>query len=314
MLITIPILSFLVFNQFDFNLEWVPLDWKNTILIVAPWFFSLGWIFVLLLFADRIAGSFDEVDLSAQVIPQRLKIYYGFNAIVVLIIFAFPLLSPVMCILSFASLGFRLSTFRIDWDEEEKTPTYAKIISILFAVYPAIISLIVLPEMFSFSQFIWNTYWLNWVDLLYVFAIALCTAQTYGSLIILVKTGASEYENSNNLNSEDVNVTWVYILEVLLFFFFIFLDLRDITIIQLFYIGGFIIACFITLVNFIKNRKELNINQYLFGYILTVILLGLNMLSQNEVAGEAVKNLSIILSAAMYIGVYFIVFYRYNEN
>ena len=92
------------------------------------------------------------------------------------------------------------------------------------------------------------------------------------------------------------------------------MEWQSIPIINLFYIGGFIIACFITLVNFIKNRKELNLNRYLFGYILTVILLGLNMLSQNEIAGETVKNLSIILSAAMYIGVYFIVFFRYNEK
>ncbi|MHA1729547.1 MAG: hypothetical protein ACTSWY_12590 [Promethearchaeota archaeon] len=322
MIILVPIVSFILFSgtmtftflEFTFNNLWVPDSWKNTILIAAPWFFSIGWLFILILFANRIAGSLDEVDINSQVVPQRLKIFFGIQAIILIIIFGFPLLTPAICILSFASFGFNLTTFRKDWNLDEKTPKIALIMSIIFAIFPAVISFAVLPDMFQFSQFIWNNFWRPYIDPFYKFTMALCTTLTIGSLIILFKTGVSEYEQAKNLNNSDLNLNWVYVFEFILILFLLFLEWKKIEFIQVFYVAGFLIACFVTLINYLRGRKELKISNYLIGYLLTVILLGINLLQEMGLMGIEVKNISIIVSASVYIFIYFIVFLRYEDT
>jgi len=313
----IPIVLFILFNfsGFEFTVVWLPEPYKSVVLISAPYFFSIGWLFILILFANRISGSLDNIDLNSQVIPQRLKIFYGFNAIVVMIIFGFPLLTPVICVISFASFGYRISTFKKDWEEGELIPKYAKYTSFAFAIFPAIISLFVLPDMLYFSQYIWVNLWAPRLQALHNFSMALCTALTFGSLFIMIKTGASEYEKDKLLKNQDLNFTWVYIVEIVLFGLFIFLQyLENKAPIQAFYIIGFIVACFVTLINLLRNRKQVDFSKYFFGYVMTIVLLGFNALTWDQITTETIKNVSIIASAIIYIIVYFIVFLRYDED
>lgn len=319
-IIAIPILMFLLFNESMtnvFKMAWVPPSMRNFVLIFTPWLFSVGWVFMLILFANRTSGSIDAIDVNFKVVPNRYKIFYGINAIVVMVIFSFPIFTPIVCILAFASLGYRLGTIRKDWEKNDKTPILAIILTIIFAVFPLIISIAVLPDMITFSGYIWSKYWVPLINPLYSLSMALSTALTFGSLIILIKAGVSEYEQVKTLaDKKDLNIKWVKWFEVIVFAFLVFLEYEQLAFKQIFYYAGLIIVIFVFIVNFIKGRSmQMDFRSYWIGYILTIILLGANALSLNQLGfGQAVKNASVIISAAMYIILYIVVFLRYKED
>lgn len=317
-IVVIPITEFLLFSSTDiFKMNLIPVQYRDIVIYITPWFFSFGWVFMLVLFANRISGSIDALDVHIQVIPTRLKLFYGLNALILLVVFAVPIITPVICILAFASAGYRLATIHTDWDEVERTPIGAIILAIIFAVIPVISSYAVLPDMLEFSQFVWFTYWVPVIPQLYQISLALSTALVYGSLAILIKTGAAEYENARvTSNKKDpINKTNVKIFQVLFFAFLLFLEWKELDLKDVIYLGGFVIVFFITIVNFIKGRNNADFKTYLFGYILTVILYGANLLSWEGLGmEESIKMIVIMISAASYLIIYFIVFLRYNEE
>ncbi|MHA1818862.1 MAG: hypothetical protein ACTSU2_03215 [Promethearchaeota archaeon] len=319
-IIFVPIGTFFIFNssmRSIFRMDWVPVEWRDIILNITPWVYTISWVFMLVLFANRIAGTFDIIDSNFSVIPNRLKIFYGINAIVVMIIFVFPLLTPVVGILAFASFGYRLGVIGHDWDKYDYTPRIAYILAVIFSIIPLFISVAVIPDMLAFSEKLWAIYWLPLINPLYKFSMDLCTALTIGSLVILVKTGVTEYEQIESIShNKDLNLNWVKGLEVLLFLLFIFMEWKKIEFIKAFYYAGFIIVIFITFVNFMRGRAiQKDFRSYSFGYILTIILLGANTLSLDQLGfGEMVKNISLIVSALMYIVLTIIVFLKYNEE
>ncbi|MHA1341311.1 MAG: hypothetical protein ACTSRZ_15145 [Promethearchaeota archaeon] len=317
-IVIIPISMFWLFSQNQFfQMNIIPESWRNFILIITPWLFTIGWLFILILFVNRLAGSIDAMDENIQVIPTRYKLFYGLNAIALLFTYAFPILTPAVCVLAFASLGYRLGTINVDWDNVERTPFKAIFISILFAAIPGVISIAVIPDMINFSSYIWNTYWLPIIPILYRVSLALSTALTYGSLVILIQTGAAEYENIGILQSpkNEFKSTNIKIFEVLLFAFLLFLEWKQIEVKSLLYAGGFIIVCFTTFVNFIKGRKNVDFRTYTLGYIVTIILYGANIVSWDALGiASSIELLVIMISASIYIIVYFIVFLKYEEN
>jgi len=317
-IIIIPILTFYIFTQNNFfQMNLIPENFRNFVIIISPWLFTFSWLFILILFANRFAKSIDTMDEQIKVIPTRYKLFYGLNAILLLATYAFPLLTPLMCVLAFASLGYRLGIINVDWDNVEKIPAIAIILAIIFAIIPTGISIAVIPDLLSFSKYVWDNYWIPIIPILYRISLALSTSLTYGSFIIFYRTGVAEYENINiTYNSKkNINTNDIKLFQIFFFIFLIFLEWKQIEIKTLLYAGGFIIIIFISFVNFIKGRKNMDFKRYTFGYILTVILYGANIISWDALGIDwSVELLVIMISASTYIIIFFVVFLKIKEE
>lgn len=340
-IILIPTALFLLFflktDVFDF--DWVP-AWEdnNFLRWFTPVVFTISWLVFLIMFANRLANTIDKVDDSFRVIPSRYKIFYGITAIFVFIGIIVPFITPVICILMFSSFGFRVSTINRDWDEQGNTPKIAWIVMALFAVFPILLAIATYPDIYQLSVEIMDFYrdvvifkpdssvvgdgQGTLLEILYRISMSMATAITIGSLISLIKLGVSEYEQAEiKAKREDLNIRWIRLLEFLLFALFItveFLHLRfEIPslriLMQVIYWIGLVIVLFVTIVNMIRGRSQPDFRRHLIGYVLTAILMGLNLLIFSTTLTPDVqlkiKNWSIIISALVYNSVFFLMFF-----
>ncbi|MHA2035683.1 MAG: hypothetical protein ACW972_08080 [Promethearchaeota archaeon] len=314
-IILVPIAIFLIFNLTNFTL-WFSDDatLKTSIIkILCPTIFSISWLFFLILFADRFATTFDDFDRTISVVPSRLKFFYGINAIYILFIFVFPLITPLVSVLSFASFAWRLTTFRKDrWEEDSKISTTTWIMMVIAALLPIFCSIVVLPEYFVLANFLWNTVWIPNLDLLFTISYSLFTSLAIGSLIILFSNaGISEYEQTLFDSPQKRSFLNVKILEIFLFGVFVALDLYNFDIIEFFYLAGFIIIIFTSIVNFLRGKsKYKDFKSHFIGYLIAAVFIGSNVLFTTSEISGFLRIWSLVISAVLYIFVFFYTFLK----
>ncbi|MHA2398477.1 MAG: hypothetical protein ACXADU_06275 [Promethearchaeota archaeon] len=314
-IVLVPLAIFLIYNFAEFNL-WFSNDpalryWL--IKLLCPIVFSISWLFFLILFVNRLATTLDEFDHTISVVPSRLKFFYGINAIYILFIFAFPLITPVISVLSFASFAWRLTTFRKKrWEEDTGISKITWITMVFASLLPLFCSVVVLPEYLVFAGYLLYDIWVPVLPYLYIISYSLFTALAIGSLIILfMNSGVSEYEQLFEEPSKKQSYWNIRILEVGLFGFFLFLDLADFEVIDLFYILGFVIIIFISIVNFLRgNTKVKSFKSHIFGYFIAAVFIGSNVLFTTSEISELLRVLSLMISAILYIFVFFYTFLR----
>jgi hypothetical protein len=313
--ILIPIAIFLIYNLTDFNL-WFSNDPTlkiGLIKILCPAVFSISWLFFLLLFAERFADTFDDFDRTISVVPSRLKFFYGINAIYILFIFVFPLITPLISVLSFASFAWRLTTFKKErWEEDTKISVITWIMMVFASLLPLFCSVVVLPEYFVLANFLWKIIWLPNLDLLFTISYSLFTSLAIGSLIILFSnSGISEYEQTLFDNPQKNKFWNVKILEIVLFVFFLTLDLYDYSIIELFYLAGFVIILFTSVVNFFRGKsKYKDFKSHFIGYLIAAVFIGSSVLFTTTEISGFLRVWSLVISAVLYIVVFFYQFLR----
>ena len=304
--ILVPISIFLIFFFVDFNL-WYSNDPNLNfwiIKILSPIVFSVSWLFFLILFANRFANTLDSFDEKVSVVPSRLKFFYGINAVYILFIFVFPLITPVIAILSFASFAWRLTTFRKEsWKDDSKTSFLTKFAMVLTSSVPIFCTVSIIPVYLELPLFLWNSVWVFLIDTLYKVSYSLFTALSIGSLIILLSnSGISEYEQIFVDTNQKKSFNQIKILEVFLFGFFFFLDYNDYPIIDLFYTSGLIIVIFTYFVNFIRGKSKYgNFKSYFVGYLIAAIFIGSNVIVSNEEFSGILRIWSLLISAILYI-------------
>lgn len=314
-IIFVPLAIFLIYNFADFSL-WFSNDATLKVVLIkvlCPTVFSVSWLFFLILFAKRFADTIDDFDRTISVVPSRLKFFYGINAIYILLIFIFPLITPLISILSFASFAWRLTTFRKKrWEEDTKISTTTWIMMAIAALLPIFCSFVVLPEYLVLADFLWNVIWVPILPYLYIISYSLFTALAIGSLIILfLNSGISEYEQLFIEPSKKQKFWNVRVLEVILFGFFLFLDIGDFEVINLFYIAGFVIIIFISIVNFFQGKIKIkSFKSHLFGYFIAAVFIGSNVLFTTSELSQLLRVWSLVISAALYIFVFFYTFLR----
>ena len=317
----VPIIIFIIFSLAPFQLAWADEQTQFILLkILIPLVFSISWVYFLLIFANRTATSIDMMDKSIGVVPLRLKFFYGLNAIFVLLIFIYPIITPIVSVISFASLAWRLTTFRREeWEEQSKTTLLTKIAIIIAIILPVFCGIIIIPEIITLSIYLWSNIWVPLLDYIYIISRALCTALTFGSLIILFKkSGITEYEQFY-MNPDDASfLMGVKVFDVFCFLFFIFLELFQIPIINFFYYAGFIIVCFVALANLIKGKMEdRSFKSYILGYLIAIVFMGSSLITYDIGPffdlGNTLKTLSLILSAVIFILILFITFLKIED-
>lgn len=308
----VPLSIFLIFSLVDFHL-WYSIDpvlnfW--IIKILSPTVFSVSWLFFLILFANRFANAMDSFDDKISVVPSRLKFFYGINAVYILLIFVFPIITPFISILSFASFAWRLTTFRKEsWEDDSQTSFITKLVIVLASIIPIFCTVSIIPEFLVLPLFLWNNIWLEIIDYLFIISYSLFTALSIGSLIILFSnSGISEYEQLFVDTSQKKSFASVKVLEVFLFGFFLFLDLYNYPIIDLIYTAGLVIVIFTYIVNMIRGKSKYgSFKSYFVGYFIAAIFIGSNVILAGEFS-TFLRNWSLLISAILYI---FILIYTF---
>jgi hypothetical protein len=312
-IILVPIAIFLIYNFVNFNLWYSndPLLITIVIKIICPFIFSISWLFFLILFINRFANTLDDFDKIISVVPSRLKFFYGINAVYILAIFILPAITPVISILSFASMAWRLTTFRKKvWEEDTKISTFTWIMMILASVIPIFCTVSVIPEFLVLADFLWNDLWIPLLPYLFKISYSLFTALAIGSFILLFyNAGISEYEQFWVETSKKQRIWNIKILEIILFAFFLYLDLLEFEVISLFYIMGFIFIIITSIVNFFQGKAKVKgFKSHLFGYFIATVFIGSNVLFTTEVISELLRVWSLLISAILYIIVFFYTF------
>ena len=311
-IILVPLSIFLIFSLVDFHL-WYSLDpilnfW--IIKVLSPTVFSVSWLFFLILFVNRFANTMDSFDEKISVVPSRLKFFYGINAVYILFIFVFPIITPFISILSFASFAWRLTTFRKEnWEDDSKTSFLTKFVMVLAAIIPIFCTVSIIPEFLALPLFLWNL-WNNVIEYLFSISYSLFTALSIGSLIILFSnSGISEYEQLFVDNTQKKSFAHVKVLEVILFGSFLLLDLYKYPIIDLIYTVGLVIVIFTYIVNLIRGKSKYgSFKSYFLGYFIAAVFIGSNVILTNADLSSFLRTSSLLISAILYI---FILFYTF---
>ncbi len=311
-IILVPLSIFLIFFLVDFHL-WYSIDpvlnfW--IIKVLSPTVFSVSWLFFLILFVNRFANTMDSFDEKISVVPSRLKFFYGINAVYILFIFVFPIITPFISILSFASFVWRLTTFRKEnWEDDSKISFLTKFVMVLAAIIPIFCTVSIIPEFLALPLFLWNL-WNNVIEYLFSISYSLFTALSIGSLIILFSnSGISEYEQLFVDNTQKKSFAHVKVLEVILFGSFLLLDLYKYPIIDLIYTVGLVIVIFTYIVNLIRGKSKYgSFKSYFLGYFIAAVFIGSNVILTNADLSSFLRTSSLLISAILYI---FILFYTF---
>ena len=311
-IILVPISIFLIFSLVNFQL-WYSNDpvlnfW--IIKILSPTIFSVSWLFFLILFVNRFANTMDSFDEKISVVPSRLKFFYGINAVYILFIFVFPIMTPFISILSFASFAWRLTTHRKEsWEDDSKISFLTKFAMILASIIPIFCTVSIIPEFLKLPLFLWG-FWEGIIGYLFMISYSLFTALAIGSLIILFSnSGISEYEQLYADPSQKKSFINVKILEVFLFVFFLFLDYNQYPIVSLIYTAGLVIVVFTYIVNMIRGKSKYgSFKSYFLGYFIAVVFIGSNVILTNTEVSSFLRTWSLLISAILYI---FILFYTF---
>ena len=322
-IILLPILIFLIFFITDFKL-WFSDDPVLTfwiIKILCPLIFSISWLFFLILFATRLSMAMQSMDKTVAVVPIRLKLFFGANALFILFIFVFPIITPIISVLSFSSMAWRLTTFRKESWDEQKTSLITKILMVLFSILPIFCSIIILPQYIELAIFLWEDVWVPLLPFLFSISYSIYTALAIGSLFILIANkGVSEYEQIFEEPKSEMTIWYIRIFEIFLFIFFLFLEgfftgFQRFEIVDLFYYVGFGIGIFVAIVNFMMGkRKNVSFKSYFFGYFLAAVFMGANLLIVNADLSYMIQLVSLILTAFVFIFIFFYTFIRLEEK
>ena len=184
---------------------------------------------------------------------------------------------------------------------------------ILFSVIPIFCALSILPEFVKLGIFLWEVIWLPLLPYLFIISYSLFTSLAIGALIILFyNSGISEYEQMFLEPAKKQILLNVKILEIFLFGFFFFLDFTNFPVIDFFYMFGFMIMIFISIINFFRGKSMVkNFKSHFFGYFIAVVFIGSNVLFSSSLLSEFLRIWSLIISAILYI---FVFFYTFLKN
>ncbi len=317
-IIAVPIATFLIFAFVDFKL-WFSDDPVLTfwlIKVLSPTVYSVSWLFFLILFANRFAETIEAMDRIAGFIPLRLKLFYGINALFLLMIFVFPLITPVVSVLSFASFGWRLTTFRKEDWEDSKVSRFTKFVMILFAILPVAVFSFIILDFLALPLFLWFNVWVPLLLYIETMSYCLCTALAIGSLFILLSNkGVSEIEQIYTDPSQQKSTLPVKLFELVLFVFLFILALYGFTIVDFFYYSGFVIVAVVAIVNYFSGRKKkYNFKGHVLGYLLAAIFMSSTIFTFAPEISSFIKYSFLIILSSVFILLFIYTFVRMEEE
>ncbi|UYP47082.1 hypothetical protein NEF87_003367 [Candidatus Lokiarchaeum ossiferum] len=257
-----PIYILVVFFTFDFKLEWLPFDWGYNSQIVSisanwisPILFCISWLYFLFLTGKRLASTIQLMGETSSVISAHYIIFYGVCAIVMLVSFLIPLLTPIVGVLAFSSLVFTLLTSKVNWDDlDDKTKKFVKFFTFFVNIPMIFCSILVVPELIGFSVDFFLNFWNGGgLEYLYFIMKGLGVALPIGNFMLLYRNavGESEGRRSSSVKSN----TDILFVEIVITGFLFLLEFYNIEFVQILYYGGMVFWILSFIANFVNSRN-----------------------------------------------------------
>ncbi len=195
----VPIYILITFLEFEFTLSWLPFEaspfWFAIVDIVCPILFCGAWLYFMLLLGKRFASTIEIMGKTSSTISAHYIIFYGICAFVMLLSFLLSFFTPIVGVLAYASLMFKLLTSKVAWDDlDDKTRKFVKSISILASIPILICAILVFPELIGLSITFFKLFWLRWLDPLYNIIRALGVALPVGNFMLLYRNAIGQVE------------------------------------------------------------------------------------------------------------------------
>jgi hypothetical protein len=302
----IPVYFILFFYMF-ISLDFTPVGQFAIMfmIFINPWIFIATWEILMILFANRIADSYDRMKDIVSYVSIRYNVYYGLTAIFFVFAIVFPLVSPVICSLILGAIVWRLVTARHDWEKSEKTPRLALFIVGIVMIVPLACNLYFYIAFIPQAVYFWTNWYLQWfVPLLYKLAQAMATAVTFGSILYMMRFGTSEYElvfqDKQNRPSEIGYIKTTEIILFVLFLYLVFVMYNLFNYIQYIAIGLNVI---LILGNLRKGKQIPGMNKSIISYILIIIFFIFSALGNLLFQG-----IILIISSLIYVVTFVYVF------
>ncbi|MFW9967516.1 MAG: hypothetical protein ACFFEA_10220 [Candidatus Thorarchaeota archaeon] len=203
----------------DSTLDW----WFHYVLV--PTIFSAPWAGVIYNARYRLANTFHLTEEATDAVPLRWRIFYGTNAIFVVMFFILPIIAAPLAII--AGLFVAITVFyRIGvgkFGAGRPATVLAVIIAIALCTLPTLIMLEFIPRYIE----VWNAVmggWTGyWIHIVYGFAQCLVNALTFGSPFYFVFFAAQQYDRGlYGTVYTKAPTTKIRIGEIALFFVFLY--------------------------------------------------------------------------------------------
>ncbi|HUT82421.1 MAG TPA: hypothetical protein VMZ29_14565 [Candidatus Bathyarchaeia archaeon] len=311
--------DFLYLNKAE-TISFMPPGWaKFFVWFCIPFFFSLPWVAFLIIDANRVGETFDNMGRAMRKVSLGLNIFYSINALIVFIFFLLPFGSPLIVVV--ASFGM------IPWIIKKKTgkklPRWLTFIpGLLLSAIPIVLAI----GFYANYGEAWNNLWGLWsgdlatgtttlttyglVHYLYGFGYSLAIGAVLAGFVSFMYEGAASVDRSVK-RPKGILYIVEFLIAAGIFTLYLLIDMgnqptRDI----LFYvISG--LAIFVALVEFIlrffkKTKRGDKDNVPMGAYIMLPIFIGVDLI---RTAGTLeVRNYALTGALALSCIVYLVLF------
>ncbi|MHA2118548.1 MAG: hypothetical protein ACW98J_06485 [Candidatus Thorarchaeota archaeon] len=193
-----PVYFFILMQFLPFQLapfQDVTLDWWFHYVLV-PSIFSAPWVGVIYNARYRLANTFHLTEETTDAVPLRWRVFYGTNAVFVLMFFILPIVAAPLAIIAglfvAATVFYRIGVGK--FGAGRPAAAVAVIVAIALCTLPTLIMLEFIPryiEVWTAVMGGWTGYW---IDIVYGFAQCLVNALTFGSPFYFVFYAAQQYD------------------------------------------------------------------------------------------------------------------------
>ncbi|WXG45991.1 MAG: hypothetical protein WED05_04890 [Candidatus Atabeyarchaeum deiterrae] len=205
-----------------------PVLFALTQYFAAPLFFSIPWILFIYLGRDRLSASIKHMTETSYIIPVRWRIFYGFNTLIVLLVFGLPFLSPVLAVIGGIILVGRIY-YGAESIRKKSRRARAFLIFLLLIIFggtPTIILIYFLSRYIGLYYVI-TSFWSSIIQNIYAFTLCIGDALAVGSLLWFIYAGAAEFEfQAYGLRISKPPAKLIWLFEAIVFAIFVVIGLQ----------------------------------------------------------------------------------------
>ncbi|MHA1684608.1 MAG: hypothetical protein ACTSUE_26960 [Promethearchaeota archaeon] len=312
-IIVVPAYFIIFFIQVQLDLSALG-QWEIAIRIfINPVTYILVWEGFMGIYGNRIANTFDKMKSVVSVVSVRYNLYYGVTAMFFLFAIIFPFATPIIAMLIIGSVMWRLVSSHHDWDENEKTPSWMIIIVVIVMIIPIGCNIFFYVSFYPQAGKFWGDYVTYVIPYLRYLARASGTAVTLGSVIYLVMYGTSEYELLFEADEKPKEITYVRVIQVMLFILFLILLYIEHTagnqVFRVIQYAAIFLNIVIILGNISKSRSLQGANKSIVSYILIILFFTFGVLDE-----PGWESVILAISSIVYMLTFAIFFIRVGDD
>lgn len=192
--------------------------------VAAPSVFSAPWVGTIYYQRYRLANAVYIMDETIIVVPLRWRVFYGANAVFILIVFILPMATPAIAIIEgLIVAGYVFYLVGIGkLGGGKPAAVLGVLVAIALCILPIIVMINFLPVYIEVWETILRTWTGFWLNIAYGVAQCLVNALSFGAPVYFIYYGAQEYDKG--LYGEVYTKTpthWIRFGELIIFIFFL---------------------------------------------------------------------------------------------